>query len=116
MILTFKYFGSQSKLKNDPGPLPKLIYSEQSTYNLFDHEGVLFFFIKLIKHTCSAKYINYKKICQKLFLKLNTLRFNTEKNATEKWDMYFELMCNSFRLDSCCVPLILLRNMYGMNY
>ena len=36
--------------------------------HLFDHEGILFFFIKLIKHTSYTKCINYKKICQKLFL------------------------------------------------
>ena len=51
---------------------------------LFDHEGMLVFFIKLIKHTSSTKYINYKKFCQKLFLELNTVRFKIEKNTTEK--------------------------------
>ena len=47
-----------------------------------------FFFIKLIKHTSSTKYINYKKFCQKLFLELNNVRFKMEKNTTEKMGWY----------------------------
>ena len=51
-----------------------------------------FFFIKLIKHTSSTKYIlNYKKFCQKLFLELNTVRFKIEKNTTEKNGVIFTL-------------------------
>ena len=47
-----------------------------------------FLFIILIKHTRSAKCINYKKFCQKHFLELNTLRFKIDKNATEKMGWY----------------------------
>ena len=48
------------------------------------------FFIKLINHKSSTKYINYKNNSVKKFL--NTQRFKIERSATEKWgDMYFEL-------------------------